>query len=233
LIIRKLLIYLLFPLLASAQGPGYIGKKMLAGYGVKAGPSLNGSAAKGFNFSQEAFFEGISGMHTSFGLSLSYSPSWFNNSVAIDKLGIPQSGFYIHSFSFAPYVKKFGRSYIAPWGKYWMFGPVIGIAASRHNSYMYATQTLADHDSLLMDFGPATQLHATLDLMIGKGRTRVFKDKILLDYGFNLQVISLISSINGPDYSDISTKDYIRRVSVARLQDINGLNLYLRVAYLF
>ncbi len=224
----------LFPFLVLAQAPGYIGKKSVAGYGFDFSPAFNGpTAGVPFNFTQQLYFEKVTKTNLSIGVAIKHCYTRYDNKVEIYKLGNPTSDFTIQAFSFSPYAKVYSKKYVAPWGKYWMFGPVVNITNTKYDGYMYLTQAVSDHDTLLRDFGPTKQTFYSVDLLIGKGKSRVFAKKIIVDYGFNFHLIALLNGLTGSDFSNITQQNYIKLTAIDRIRGVNRFNLFLKIGYLF
>ncbi len=225
---------LFLPLFFTAQGPGYLGKKTAIGYGIEISPVLS-DASNGLpiNLIHQLFYENAVKSTVAVGISFRYANTKYDNKAEVTGLGKPTSYYRISAFSFSPYFKFFSKKFVAPWGKYWMIGPVLNVALSKHDRYMYIPQTIIDHDTLLMNFGPDKQLHNSFDVMVGIGKSRILKDKIVIDYGLNLQIIALISRLKTADYSKVSQEDYIKYTAINRVRGLNRFNVFLKLGYLF
>jgi hypothetical protein len=229
-----LLVSISFPFLLHAQNPGYIGKKSVIAYGVELSPALEGATNLiPINLTHQLSFEHAIKSRISIGLLTRYASTIYDNEQIIsDELGKPTSDYSINAFSFVPYMKFYSKNFVAPWGKYWMLGANVNATTTKHDSYMYVTKNISDHDTLLMDFGGTKQMHTSFDLLIGKGKSRIINDKIVIDYGFNFQLLSLINWIS-KNKLKVTQEDYIKKTAINRVQGLNRFNLYLKIGYLF
>jgi len=224
---------LFLPFAFWAQGPGYIGKKSVTGYGLEYSPAFSGATVGlPFNLTQQIYFEHALETELSGGVSLRYALTKYDNGAEVLKLGRPTSDYTIHALSVSPYLKFFSKKYVAPWGKYWVLGFVGNAIITKHDPFMYNTQSLATHDTLLMDFGPEKQLHKSVDILIGKGKSRIIRNKIVLDYGFNVQLVSLLKAA-GSDFKNMGQDSYIEKTAIDRVRGLNRFNLFLKLGYLF
>ncbi|MEI8137955.1 MAG: hypothetical protein WCH21_11570 [Bacteroidota bacterium] len=230
---NSLILAVVFPFVFLAQGPGYIGKKSVVGYGCEVNPAISGATnILPFNLTQQLYFEYAVKTRMSLGIAIKYAATKYDNKETVSNLGNPTDEYTINAFSFVPCVKLYSKQFVAPWGKYWTLGAALNATGTKHDPYMYLTKSLSDHDTLLMDFGPEKQMHTSVDLLIGKGKSRIIKDKFVIDYGFNFQLIALINGITGSNM--ILTQDnYIKETAVDRVRGLNRFNVYLKIGYLF
>jgi hypothetical protein len=101
---------------------------------------------------------------------------------------------------------------------------------------MYTTSTVANHDTLLSDFGPSPQRFLRGDIMFGWGQSRIIKSKIVIDYGANFQFLALfggITDLNVGGYSGLTSATYIEKTSAVRMHGMNRFNLFIKLGYLF
>jgi hypothetical protein len=161
------------------------------------------------------------------------------------------NGYYnITGQSYALCFKFFGSRYVAPWGRYVMFGPVLNTYKAVYdpkimndeltvynNNYYY---NYYYQDTLLSDFGPTTQSFKKIGLMVGWGRSRIIANRITIDYGVTAQPLSIVSvALRQSGFAsiffkkDISNTNYIAESSKRRVQGINTINVFLKVGFLF
>ena len=253
--IALLCLLVLLPVLANSQGPGYMGKKTIVGYGGHFNPVTfgatannktlfgndNGSAKTGYfrlNFSQELFLERALSKSWLLGASVKYLRTGYDNRAVLNsQLQRPNDYYEINAFTYTLYFKKYGRQYTAPWGRYFMMGPCISVMRSKHDEYMHILQTVNNHDTLITDFGSDSQKHYRVDLLVGTGMNRVLFNRVTLDFGFNFQVIALLYTIETvlPLYSSTYPKqeEYISETIKSRVRGANRFNVFIKVGYLF
>ena len=81
------------------------------------------------------------------------------------------------------------------------------------------------------DFGPLEQSHTDVDILAGFGTSRVFADKIVVDFGYNLNVIAftatLFDGINADFSSNRTLQNYIEKTSKQRARGVNRFNIFL------
>src|SRR5690606_18264099 len=65
------------------------------------------------------------------------------------------------------------------------------------------------------DFGPTTQLHKYTDIVIGNGNSRIFANKLVIDYGYSINLIAMtLTVLDAPDDDGRATYlDYIKVTS--------------------
>jgi hypothetical protein len=261
-----------------AQTPGYMGKRLVIGYGFHFSPALFGSNAQGatiigkmdgnasggemvFNALHEGYLEYALSKRFSLGISTKFYKTTYDNheplSVSVNQQdqygyispvyydGNPKGLYYIKGQNYALYGKLFKRGFIAPWGKYMMFGINIKrytcsydpaemkLTTSDHSGYYY------DNYPPITDFGPREQSFTRFDVLFGFGRTRVLYNRITLDYGFNLNLFATVMTLF--DVSDYglpfsltrpTNTTYIESTAPWRIRGVNRCNAFLRVGVL-
>ncbi len=233
----------------SAQAPGYMSKRCVVGYGFNFNPMLKGSNAQNqtlsveggsaesgrfrLNMTHEAFMEYAIARKISLGTEFHYFRTGYDNRLSIGALGQPTDFYVINNFGGALYSKFFFRKYVAPWGSYFKLGLVVNASTSSQHEFMYLKSAVKDRDTLLFDFGPQKQTQLNFDIQLGFGRTRIFSNKYIVEYGFNTQVISLFSSLIETLPSEVSREDYIMTTTRNRVNDFMRLNLFIKLGYLF
>jgi hypothetical protein len=246
---------ILFPVLVWSQGPGYLGKKTVIGYGAYLSPVIygstasnktlignkNGSAETGhlrFNYTHVVFAERVLSTHGLLGVSLNYIRTGYDNRSDLSDLSLRPTDYYtIKAFTFMPYFKRYFRSYVAPWGKYLIVGPSLSMMTSKHDAFMYSLQTVNNHDTLINDFGSDSKKHFSADVLLGYGRNRIFNNKISLDYGFSFHLLSALTTVesfnSSPSGGMPSREQYISETIKFRMRAVNRFNLFIKVGYLF
>ena len=220
-----------------------------------------GSAETGsivFNAIHEGFLEVAPSSRMMIGFSVRYYKTTYDNARAIenpysygssyngiDYIDQKPNGYYdITGLSYTLYMRYFGTRYVAPWGRYFMFGPVINTVKTvydptkmnaRASSYNNFTGMYQEY--LEKNFGATEQTYSGVNLMFGAGRSRLIKNRITLDYGFNSHLGSLITvlfDLSGFTYrnSDISNTSYIEKTVKSRVRGVNRFNVFLKVGIL-
>lgn len=223
----------------NAQAPGYMGKRWTAAYGLFLSPS----------FSRSTPNEGWFNAKHDFSLGWCLSARWqiqgslqtyktiYNNRLIVSEFGTAPENFYrISGIGGALLFKKFKRTYLAPWGKYFVMGPVFTKVQAEYDKYMYNRVRIANYDTLISNYGPNTQSFVDLDFVIGWGQSRVYKNHILIDYGMQFQLRSAGATIVGSTAEllwRLDQDDYIARTSALRVRRMNFFNVFIRLGYLF
>jgi hypothetical protein len=247
------LLAFLLVLVCFSQTPGYLGKKTVVGYGVELSPLTYGANYYGktvvgrggsaeeiqfwLNSIHQGFYEYNIKKNLMIGGALKYCRTGYDNQAKVNGIDLRPLGSYkINAVLFQPYIKQYYRRFVAPWGSYVMFGPVVSAIFTKHTPYMYATEKINDHDTLYTNFGKKRQTHFMADVMLGFGRSRIINEKIVIDFGFNFQVFALFSAPETTNPEEIgfkSLKDYIGETARARMRAVNRANLFFRIGYLF
>lgn len=270
---RKIVLNFLFVAFAlsafSQKSPGYMGKRLLVGYGFYFSPAIlgsNGSQASiigrgnamggdlAFNSVHEGYLEYSFKNRTSVGLSCRYYHTTFDNSSEVRATvntsmgqeyayGRP-GGFYdIHGLNYSLYFKFYGKRYVAPWGPYFLFGPVVNTYRSFYDPY---TMRVGDpgytnNQPLVVDFGPQGEFFGRGDLMFGWGKNRIIGNRVTIDYGINFELIALAftlwdtigeSPVDVFNDEYVTNLNYIERTSKRRVREVNRLNAYIKIGVL-
>lgn len=242
----------------SAQVPGYMGKRLNMGYGFYINPAFTaysyGYGESRFNIQHEGFLEYATGKKFSLGFSAKFcKTSYVNkgevqlypnyNATSSQTEDRPSGSYSLTCQSFALYGKSFKQNYLAPWGRYFVFGLVLNRYEAKYSPHEMKVRIIQEVKSPLgpkyvqayySDFGYTTQSYSYLDIAIGNGKTRVYKNRITLDYGYNMQVIAMTlaildATVGGPYTAD----EYIQKTGAMRVRGINRFNFYCKVGYLF
>lgn len=261
-------------LCSRAQSTGYLGTRVHAGYGFNFSPALfgsnyknetiiglSGSATSGklaFNSIHEGFLEVAPSGKMEIGISLRYFKTAYDNSrpfydpfngltSQFNYVEDQPSGYYtIKGSTYTVYMRYFGSRYIAPWGRYFMFGPVFNITKTQYDpsimsirAYRNSYLGYGNGDTLITDFGSQDQKRVGINIMFGAGRSRVIANRITLDYGFNTHLLSLFYGLFDTVESDFFTRtetldntNYIKRTSRMRVRGVNRFNVFVKVGVL-
>ena len=245
-------------------GPALIGSNG-AGKTIKGrqeGNAESGSFA--FNSMHEAFIEYAVKPRLSIGVSAKYYKITYENALSVGASqtyidnygntntigysGNPNGLYTIKAINYNIYGKLFYSRYVAPWGKYMMVGLNIKTytciydpnemyltASSSYNSSSYNNSNFPKRFS---DFGPEKQKYKKFDFIFGLGRTRIIANKIIIDYGFNINLFSFMTTFFDAIGEDtfiekVYNYNYIKRTSAYRVRGANRFNTFLKVGYLF
>ncbi len=264
-----ILFVLLFVHYSKGQSTGFMGKRVMLGYSFNTSPAFfgssannesilgdGGSAATGefvVNAIHEGFIEIAPSSKWEIGFSCRYYKTTYDNAKNFNTLyGGSQyyfnsdtrpSGYYnIRGLSYTLYFRYFGSRYIAPWGRYMMFGPVLNTMKTTYDPYImhvsaYDNSGFISQQVTLRDFGPIEQDYKGVNLMIGAGRSRLIANRVSLDYGFNTHLLSLLSGfyeILGMDFNRDNTTNtnYISKTVRSRVRGVNRFNVFIKVGIL-
>lgn len=247
------LLGLAFP--AASQSPGYMGKHFSVGYGAYLSPgAISSNEYTVVNVLHEGFLEFAVSKKVSLGLSAKYYKTAINNEGDINTeyfllngssrsvSGEPGGMTSVRGLNYAFYAKLFKKRYLAPWGKYFMIGATLNTyVASYDPATMYIPYTAFNNGAYQMgrfsDFGPERQSFVKFDISFGNGRSRIIANRIILDYGYNINVwaaTTLIDDLLERDNGkNVSAANYIERLSSKRVRGVNRFNVFFKVGYLF
>jgi len=255
----KCLFILLGALQAHSQAPGYMGKRFALSYGFYFSPAILGSNAQGntmfgkaesksesghfaFNTQHQLGIEYVLKNHLSIGFSTTYYRTMFDNSIRVSSnLGYPTGNYDISGLNYSLYFKIYRKQSLAPYGKYFLFGPTLNTTKSTYsNTYMKVTNTNTPFDN---NFGLLEQKYKRVDLVIGWGKSRILYNKLVVDYGFNLQFIGTINAVFGPESPDIlelsfdfihyqTALNYIENTTRLRNREVNKFNVFIKLGVL-
>lgn len=238
-----------------AQTPGFMGKRFVAGYGFYASPGYIGSDGETkVNMLHEGFLEFAVMKKLSVGVSGRFYKAVYANKRDVDVLtgyssttrqidNHPSDVTHISARNYAVYLKKYHRNYLAPWGRYVIFGVTLNQFTSSYDPALMGVRVSSrymgnESTSIYSDFGPTKQTYTRFDILFGAGRSRVIGKRITLDYGYNLNLIALATTLfDAPDdniFEDdaLDEDDYIMRTSAARIRGVNRFNVFLKVGVL-
>lgn len=241
-----------------AQVPGYMGKRLNMGYGFYINPAFtaysSGYGESRFNIQHEGFLEYATGKKFSLGFSAKFCKSSYvnkrevelypnYNSTASQTEDRPSGSYSLTCQSFALYGKAFKENYLAPWGRYFLFGLTLNRYEAKYSSQDMKVRIIQEVKTPLgtnyvqayySNFGYTTQSYNYLDIVIGNGRTRVYKNRITVDYGYNLQVIAMtLAILDVADGGPYNADEYIQKTGAMRVRGINRFNFYFKLGYLF
>lgn len=233
-----------------------MGKKVIVGYGIYLNPITFGSNAKNqslfgnypgssesghlrFNVTQEVFLEGVVSKKLSLGIAFKHLKTGYDNRARVSEYSVNPSGYYvINAFTLSAYFKKYMGKYIAPWGSYFIFGPVLTQMRSKHDAYMNIVGRASYmHDTLYTNFGSDKVPQYRGDVLLGFGKNRILFDRLSVDYGFCIQAFSalLLFEATSADLigSTPRSMEYIERTMKNRVRGANRFNVFLKIGYLF
>jgi hypothetical protein len=258
-----------------AQSTGYMGRRFVLNYGFHASPITFGSSANnttliGNGGSAETGVFALNAIHEG-SLEFAMSSKWMMNfSVRYYKTtydnaqdlnvsvydsyygyydsysGRPEGYYNIRGLSYTLYFKYFGSRYVAPWGRYVMFGPVINTVKTTYDpAVMYLQNAYYNYNgstyTKIKDFGAAEQDFKGFNFMLGWGRSRIIANRIVVDYGCNFQLLSLLSvpfELEGEDdlplisSSRLDNHNYIELTNKKRVRGVNRFNVFIKVGIL-
>jgi hypothetical protein len=221
--------------------------------------SHEGSATTGqfaYNYTHEAYIEfalssrfmlGFSGKFYKTvydnGINISSNSSNYSNNNSNYNIDNNVTGYYtIHGQSLCLYGKLYGKRYVAPWGRYIVFGPVINLySASCDSTSMYQTSTVSNqyypYNTIstrnISDFGPSHQSFTGFNIVFGWGRSRIIGKRFTLDYGLNVQLLSiLLYDTSQSSTGNFSNSNYIEKTAGFRIRGLNRLNAFIKVGFL-
>ncbi len=266
-------LFLVFASSVVAQiGPGYLGKRFMLGYGFHFSPAILGSNGSegsiigrgphslggdpAFNSTHDGFLEFAFKNRTSVGLSCRYYNSTFDNSTSVYGytftpngqqyiLSGEPGGFYqIKGLNYALYFKFYNKRYVAPWGRYFLLGPVVNTYRSFYDPGIMKLETTDGSGGAKIridNFGAQGELYARGDLLFGWGRNRMIGNRVTIDYGVNFQLVALgfilwdaIGESPFDIFSEVQTTNYnyIEKTSKRRVREVNKLNVFVKVGVL-
>ncbi len=270
---KRIIFYVLLVVLSektfSQLGPGYMGKRLQVGYGFHFSPAILGSNGSGesmigrgnatggdlaFNSTHDGFLEFAFKNRTSIGFTARYYKTTFDNSVSAYatvnssgyaySIGSTPKGFYeIKGLNYGLYFKFYHKRYVAPWGRYFMCGPVINTYKCFYDASMNMSTTdyyNGNAPVYVYDFGPQGQQFVRPDLLFGWGRNRIIGNRITVDYGINFEALALFFTLwdtvsenaNIFDATQITNLNYFERTSKRRVREVNRLNVFIKVGVL-
>lgn len=234
-----------------AQVPGYMGKRTVFGYGVHFHPALAGFTA-GYSDSpihvkHEVFLEHTTRKKTMIGVSVQFYKYIYNNVQETDPgsnnyryyyLGTRPNGNYeISANNFIFYNKFFFGSYLAPWGRYFTLGALYTryTASYQPGAMFIRAENNSGAQIILNNFGPYKQTYSSGDVVVGFGKSRVFADRIVIDWGYNFHLISTMRMfIDALEFGEVvKMEEYIKVTSSRRIAATNRFNCYLKLGVLF
>lgn len=213
---------------------------------------LNGSAESGsfaFNYTHEGFFEFQAKTRFTVGVSCKFYKTKYDNA-----LSNYAQGQYINYYTSASYsndvegyygisgqsICLYGKLYktgsVAPLGRYIIFGPVLNLYQATYDpNIMYQrSDYYGSGNNKFSSYGNLTQSFTGFNILFGWGKTRIIKDRVIIDYGANLQLFSTFAPISSILANDNRINDqYISNTASKRIRALNAMNVFLKVGYLF
>jgi hypothetical protein len=252
--------------IAFAQAPGHLGKRFVLGYGAHFSPALsnpdarnntifghtqNGSATTGqfaYNYTHEAYIEFALSARFMLGFSGKFYRTNYDNGIKVSpvnnnnynyNLSSDVQGYYnIHGQSLCLYGKLYSKRYVAPWGRYMIFGPVINLYNTTYDpAIMFQTATNSYNNEIthVSNYGSLNQSFMGFNILFGWGRSRIIANRFILDYGVTMQVLSIPGLLY--DVSQATTgyfydSNYIEKTAGARIRGLNRFNAFIKVGFL-
>ena len=266
--------------LSGQSAAGYMGKRLIGGYGLYFAPALFNPNAQGntvfgrrghksnnftpaFNSQHEVFCEFVISKRFSLGVSARFFKTAYDNlkevyvsknvvddygyTRQINYEGSPNGFYYIKGANYCLYAKMFNRRYVAPWGRYTMFGIVVRNYSCYYDpSEMYLKYDKSHNYSSInypnyTDFGQQKQNFTKFDFLFGFGKTRIIANRVILDYGFNVNFFAFMTGFfdtvdlgNDGAFFDNrpSPENYLSRTNSWRLRGFNRFNAFFKVGVL-
>ena len=237
-----------------AQNPGYMGKRAVIGYGLYLHPAfgniVNDYSDRYINRQHEFFLEYAVAKKFSLGVSARLYNYTYNNPDAVyigegnsynivQETTSPTGSYKIKARSYSLYGKFFKANYLAPWGKYFILGLTLNRYTTTYDpTTMFVKGVYLSGSTvkpIISDFGSTTQYYTGADLYFGNGNSRIFANRIVVDYGYTIGFISTLQVlINLSDtYEEEIPEYYIENTSSKRLAALNRFNFFIKVGYLF
>ena len=271
--INIVFVLFLIALNSSAQSTGYMGKRFVLNYGFHTSPITFGASANnttliGTSGSAESGIFALNMIHEG-SLEFAMSSKWminfsaryyktvYDNAEYLDYdsfdassgyrysyTGQPEGFYDITGLSYTLYFKYFGSRYVAPWGRYVMFGPVLNTVKTNYSPtvmYLKDDSYGSSSNPISKNFGDFEQKYNGFNIMLGWGRSRIIGNRIVVDYGCNTQILSVIlGALNvalddAPDdlFRDKTTNtNYIENTYKKRVRGVNRFNVFLKVGVL-
>lgn len=231
-------ILIIIPSLSFSQGsPGYLGKKMIAGYQMRTFPSFKNPNSETANSSDDIstslniehylFFDRVVGRKSSLGANVGYLSTFFlaNNTNSVEK---------VNALSFNVSYKHFSF-HSAPMGIYTKVS--LGVVQINPSDHVTGGSSRFSNDITI------TGISKTLwNLGLGYGVNRIIADKLVLGLGFefNLNFSGLakytaddIRSFDADAGDSEGNQEILTDRAIGRVAIHNLLNFKLSVGYIF
>lgn len=235
-------ILIILPALSFSQGaPGYLGKKMVAGYEMRTFPSFanpnseitdpSEDISTSLNAQHRLFFERVIGTRSSLGIDVGYISTFYLSSNSFAK-NITAEEVSALSFDIS---YKYYSFHSAPFGLYSKFS--LGMVQVNPSDYFKEGASLFSKDLFI-----SGQSRNMLNIGVGYGVNRVIADKLLLGLGFdiNLSFPGLAQKTSDDErYFDEDSGDselnqeILSDRAMGRIAIQNLLNFKITIGYLF
>ena len=239
---KKAVLFFLFSITTtvSSQAPGYMGKRLTVNYGFYANPALaatiSGYGKSLLNTQHEGSIEYAVGQKVALGFSARFYKSSYYNTRSSEFFGSyvfesPSGMYSINGKNYSFYAKFFKGNYVAPWGTYFLFGLALNTYETTYDPQVMKLQ----RGGAFVDFGNPIQSYQAVDIIFGNGKTRILGNRVVVDYGYNINFIAVTSTFLKflTENSEINPTVYIEETSAKRVRGINRFNLFFKVGYLF
>lgn len=227
---------------STKQSTHYLSKKISAGYGLYLSPRVLPSAGNpGINLQHEAFIEFAFAKYISAGFSAKIYHTISRNTRELNEghgLLTPKGYIDLKGRNYALHVKFFKRKE-KPWKTYLLIGATLNTFRASYDPDNMYLDVPRYSPNKISEFGPREREFRRVDLLIGNGISRTIANRLVLDFGYSVQVLALlaspfdISARNIGMAKDLYTNDYVEKTSAARVRNTNRFNLYFKIGYLF
>ena len=245
--------------LSAQKTPGYMGKRFVAGYGIYLSPAYIGSKGESIlNNLHEGYVEYATAKRFMVGFSARFYKAVYANGRYVNVNGSgysssaarqidehPQGTYDISGRNYMLYGKLFYSNYLAPWGRYFTFGATINTFKASYDSnkmkvsMMSADSYYSSYDYFsFTNFGPKEQSFSKFDISLGFGRSKIYGNRISVDYGYNINCLALFATLfDAPDdnifgENQLSASEYIEKTGAARVRGVNRFNFFCKVGVL-
>ncbi len=257
----------------NAQSTGYMGKRFVLNYGFHTSPITFGSSANNktligdggsaesgvfaLNMIHEGSLEFAMSSKWMMNFSVRYYKTTYDNPISVDVntsdfygtysyRGYPTGYYDIRGLSYTLYFKYFGSRYVAPWGRYVMFGPVINTVKTSYDpSVMYIKDGVYNSSGTgttnMSNFGATEQNFKGFNFMLGWGRSRIIANRVVVDYGCNFQLLSVVTgvlnvaldgAIDDALQGTTTNLNYIENTNKQRVRGVNRFNVFIKIGVL-
>lgn len=252
-----------FTKVVAQKTSGYMGKRFVTGYGLYASPGFVGSGGETpLNILHEGWVEYATAKKFMVGFSARFYNAVYSNGRNIDAtrsyyysnansyssysqtFPSPAGTYDIKAKNYMLYGKVFSGNYLAPWGRYFMFGATFNTFKSTYDPskmYVELQEYGSNYDYKIVrfsNFGPKEQSFSKFDISFGFGRSKIYGNRIVIDYGYNMNLFAMaLVLFDAPDDNILGNEEllpaeYIETTSAARIRGVNRFNFFCKVGVL-
>lgn len=252
------------------QSTGYMGNRLQLSYAFNTSPALFGASSQNttligdggtamtgefaLNMIHEGSLEFMPSGKWIIGAGVRYYKTAYDNPDEVSGYyatkynginyysGYPSGYYTIKGLSYSLYFKYFGKRYVAPWGRYVMFGPILNTYKAYYDPSIMNLKVEGDYsydkDTVISNFGPQGQSYKGFNILLGWGRSRVIANRVTVDYGCNFQLLSVLMTmfdLEGENFflaGDSAPQYYIGNSIRGRVRGVNRFNVFLKVGVL-